>query len=47
MNRGRGTPTQQRINKMKQRNETKKADMRRRGVVGGAKKLDKKELKMK
>jgi hypothetical protein len=32
---------------MKQTNQTKKADTRRRAVVGGAKKLDKKELKMK
>jgi hypothetical protein len=37
-----GTSRRQRINKKKQRNETKKEDVWRRGVVGGGKKLDKK-----
>jgi hypothetical protein len=36
------TPRRQRINKKKQRNETKKEDVWWRGVVGGCKKLDKK-----
>jgi hypothetical protein len=39
-----GTARRQRINK-KARNETKKADMKWRGVLGGCKKVDKKTEK--